>query len=122
MLFFIASSPSRFTPDHLSEGVRAKVRVDTAGGDHIHLSSEEVFEVEGEVHEVPEGRLSPVKLDEDIDIACRGLLAAGDGAEDADPFDSEGFPDHAKMILQAPEGLSSPALSDDGAHCYRYNL
>ena len=87
--FIVASSPSRFTPDHLSEGVRAKVGVKAAGGDHVHLPAEEVFEVRDKVHEVPEGGLSPGKLDEDIDVACRGLLPPGDGAEDADPSYAE---------------------------------
>ena len=53
----LRSSLSLFRPDHILLHIWPDARVQSLDSDKIHLSSEEIFEIKGEVHEVAEGRL-----------------------------------------------------------------
>jgi len=75
------------SPDHLPFHKRGDVRAQTSDSYKVHIPSEEVFEEEGEVHEVVEG--GNLELHEDVDVARRLLLAPSMRAEDSDPFYAE---------------------------------
>jgi len=78
------NSLSLFRPDHILLHILPDTGMQPLDGDQIHLSPREVFQVKGEVHEVPEGRL--LELHQDVDVAGRFLLAASERAKKTDPL------------------------------------
>ena len=67
-------------------------------GDKIYLSSEEILEIKGELHEVAEGRL--LELHQYVNVAGFLLLPTREGAEDAYSLDSKAGLDILDMAFE----------------------
>ena len=76
------NSLSLFSPDHILLYVWPDSRIQSFDCDQVHFSSQEIFQIEAEVHEVSEGRL--FELHQYVDIAGLRLLPTSKGAKKAD--------------------------------------